>query len=315
MDTRSPLDGRALGLMVFICFLFSTQQVVLKGTADDIAPIMQIGFRSALAALLIGALMVKEGAALGPVLRVWRGGLVAGLLFALEFILLGEGLRHTSAAHAVIFLYSAPIFAALGLHWKLPSERLALLQWGGILLAFGGIAVAFLVPTAGVETTASLYGDALCLLAGLFWGTTTVVIRTTGLSNLPAKPTLLYQLLTAAVLLPLAGWVMGDAALAWTPQVMAGLAYQAVMVSFSAMLLWFWLLRHYLASRIGVLSFLTPMFGVLLGAVLLNETLELPFIIGAVMVTGGIVLVSGESLLRARRSPAAAVQPCPPKAS
>jgi drug/metabolite transporter (DMT)-like permease len=58
------------------------------------------------------------------------------------------------------------------------------------------------------------------------------------------------------------------------------------------------MLRHYLASRLGVLSFLTPLFGVLLGAVLLDETLELSFMIGSVLVVSGITLVSGESWIR-----------------
>ncbi|NLJ62845.1 MAG: EamA family transporter, partial [Alcaligenaceae bacterium] len=53
-----------------------------------------------------------------------------------------------------------------------------------------------------------------------------------------------------------------------------------------------WLLRHYLASRLGVLSFLTPLFAVILGVVLLGERVDAFFAIGAACVVLGIILVN-----------------------
>ena len=121
MDTRKALDSSAIALMLVLCLVWGLQQVVLKATAADIAPIMQIALRSGVAALLVGLVMVLRGermrlsdGTLGP-------GVVVGVLFGLEFLLVGEGLRHTSASHMVVFLYTAPIFAALGLHWRLAS--------------------------------------------------------------------------------------------------------------------------------------------------------------------------------------------------
>src|SRR3546814_11242674 len=89
--------------------------------------------------------------------------------------MVGEGLRHTTASHMVIFLYTAPMFAALGLHWKLPSERLKPLQWLGIAVAFGGIVVAFSGGT-GSATGSSLLGAGMGLWAVGLWG----AVRGTG---------------------------------------------------------------------------------------------------------------------------------------
>ena len=72
---------------------------------------------------------------------------------------------------------------------------------------------------------------------------------------------------------------------------------RTVIVSFLSFLVWFWLLRQYMASRLGVFSFLTPLFGILLGAWLLNEPIEPNFALGALLVLAGIVLVSGYSWL------------------
>jgi len=300
MDTRKALDSRATGVMLVLCVLWGLQQVVLKATAADIAPIMQIALRSGVSAVLVGLTMALRGERLRWGDGTWGPGLVVGLLFGLEFLLVGEGLRHTSASHMVVFLYTAPIFAALGLHWKLPSERLGPLQWLGIALAFGGLALAFFGRSAAPTPAYGnmLWGDVLGLLAGMSWGATTLVVRTTPLSRAPATQTLLYQLVCAFVLLLAAAFATGQARVHWTPQVWASLAFHSLVVSFASFLAWFWLLRHYLASRLGVFSFMTPLFGMVLGAWLLSEPIEASFLAGALPVLLGIVLVSGAGWIK-----------------
>lgn len=299
MHTRRSLDATAVGLMLLLCFVWGLQQVVLKATAADIAPVFQIALRSGAAAVLVAALMRWQRQPMSFSDGTLRPGVWAGLLFGLEFWLVGEGLRHTSAAHMVVFLYTAPMFAALGLHWRLPAERLAPLQWLGILLAFGGIAVAFLGRSQGSGAAAGhvLWGDFLGLMAGMAWGGTTVVIRCSALSQAPATQTLLYQLLGAFGLLTAVSVFTGQAHFQPTPVVWASLAFHALVVSFASFLAWFWLLRRYLASRLGVFSFLTPLFGLLLGAWLLNEAIEPSFLVGVGPVLLGIVLVSGHGWL------------------
>lgn len=295
MDTRKSLDRTAVGLMLMLCLIWALQQIVLKHTAADITPMFQIALRSGVAAALLALLMRSRGERMSFTDGTAWPGVIAGTLFALEFCLVGEGLRHTSAAHMVVFLYTAPIFAALGLHFYLPTERLAPLQWLGIALAFSGLAIAFFgrQQTAAPAPGNILWGDFLGLMAGAFWGATTVVIRTTRLSQAPASQTLMYQLLGGFGLLSLFSLVTDQAHFNPTPTVWASLAFHSIVVAFVSFLLWFWLLRQYMASRLGVFSFLTPLFGILLGAWLLDERVEPSFLMGSIPVLLGIVLVSG----------------------
>jgi drug/metabolite transporter (DMT)-like permease len=299
MDSRQALDTRAIGLMMVLCAIWGMQQVVLKATAADISPIMQIGLRSGFAALLVGVLMAWRGERMDRGDGTLRPGVVVGLLFGLEFLLVAEGLRHTSASHMVVFLYTAPVFAALGLHWKLPAERLGPLQWLGVALAFSGIAFAFLGRSSPASATSStlasnvLWGDFLGLLAGIAWAATTVVVRSSALSKAPATQTLLYQLFGAFLLLLAGSFATGQAHVNLTRQVWASLVFHSLIASFASFLVWFWLLRTYLATRLGVFSFLTPLFGIVFGAWLLSEPIEMRFLLGAVPVLIGIVLVSG----------------------
>lgn len=305
MDTRQALDTRAIGLMLVLCLIWSGQQIVLKATAHDAAPMLQIGLRSGIAAVLVWLWMRWRGEHIQWSDGSWRPGLWVGALFALEFVMVGEGLRHTSAAHMVVLLYTAPIWAALGLHIKLPQERLAPLQWLGIALAFAGIAVAFLWRSSGGNTGTStgkvLWGDALALLAGMAWGATTVAIRTTRLSALPAAQTLLYQLVVGCVVLVAVAIGSGQGHINPTPAFWASMAFNALPMAFASLLTWFWLLRTYMASQLGVLTFLTPIFGVILGAWLLHEPIEPGFVIGALIALAGVMIVSGYGWIAGRR--------------
>ncbi len=300
MDHRKPLYGQAMGLMVVLCLIWGLQQVVLKAATADITPLLQIALRSGVAMMLVGTLMRWRGERMPW--QHWRPGLLVGSLFALEFLLVGEGLRFTSASHMVVFLYTAPIFVAFGLHWKLPAERLAPLQWLGIALAFGGVVVTFWGRGDGGaahdDLDRILFGDLLGLLGGAAWGATTVAVRLSSLSRIPATQALQYQLLGGFVLLMLAAAGLGQLHFEPTPLAWGSLLFQSLVVSFASYLTWFWLMRHYLASRLGVFAFLTPLFGVAFGVGLLDEPLEANFLIGALLVCAGIVLVSGHGWLK-----------------
>ena len=78
----------------------------------------------------------------------------------------------------------------------------------------------------------------------------------------------------------------------------ASVLFQGVIVSSFSYFAWFWLMRRYLASQLAVLSFMTPLFGVLFGVLILDEPLTAGFLIGTALVLAGISLVSGADWLR-----------------
>ncbi|ETF03704.1 membrane protein [Advenella kashmirensis W13003] len=310
MEQRKAIDGKASGLMLLTCAIWGLQQAVLKGAAPDVSPVFQIALRSGISAVMVFALIYARGDRICLSDGTWKPGIAAGLLFALEFLLVGAGLRYTTASHMVIFLYTAPVFAALGLLWKLPDERLALTQWLGIGVAFAGIVVTFTGNNGSGAPDGSnpLLGDLLGLGAAIAWGATTVVIRTTRLSNSPSTHTLLYQLIGGFVVLLTAAILMDQTYFHPTPRAFAAMTFQIFVVSFGSLLLWFWLLRQYLASRLGVLSFLTPLFGIAFGVLLLDEPLEPNFVAGSLLVLLGILLVGGygwiQQIMVRRQNPA-----------
>lgn len=302
MDSRKDIDGLAIGLVTITSLIWGIQQVFIKAVATDMSPVLQIALRSGIAALLLVIVMIIRKEKLFS-RDTWKPGLLAGALFALEFFFVGEGLRYTTASHMVVFLYSTPIFVALMLHFKIASERLKPLQWLGIITAFLGIALAFLwrdVQEITPEGANMVKGDILAICAAILWALTTVLIRSSNLARAPATQTLLYQLIVCFLGVFIAAVIMGQTEYTLTPSVVGNLAFQGIVVSFGSLLLWFWLLRQYSASQIGVFTFMTPLFGVLFSVWLLDEPLEEGFIFGAIMVMTGIFIVSSHNKIQQR---------------
>ncbi|MEH6641134.1 DMT family transporter [Vreelandella glaciei] len=288
---RRSVDTTAASLMLLFCLVLGFQQVAIKGVAEDISPIVQIALRSAIAGCLVGLLAYYRGIRWQDIGRHWAPGLLVGFGFAAEFAFVAWGLTYTLASHMSVFLYTAPIFAALGLHLWVPGEQLSTRQWWGVGLAFVGMVIA--MAPSGTYGIDIIIGDALGLLAGLSWAATTIVIRRTSLSEAPAELTLSYQLsITALLLLPFAALSGQLLSAKFTSIAVASLGFQALIISFAALMLWFTLLRRYRASQLGVFSFLGPLFGVLFGTLLLNEPLSINFLLGGGVILVGIILVT-----------------------
>ncbi len=289
---RKPLDAFAFGLMTGLCFLWGFQQVAIKVIGSDVSLVMQAAIRSIIATCLVFAwarlrrvpLFERDGALLPA--------LVAGAMFAGEFAFIYAGLGYTTASRMVVFVYLTPCLTALLLPVFVPSERLHARQWAGVLLAFGGIIAAFSqgFSAAGGGT---LRGDLYGIIAAIFWASTIVVMRATKLARIPATRTLFYQLAVSAAVLPLVSIAIGEPGVVRvTPLAIASLAFQGAVVAFASYLAWFWLLRTYLAARLATFTFMTPLFGVALGAALLGDPITPAFLAAALAVAGGIVLVN-----------------------
>jgi drug/metabolite transporter (DMT)-like permease len=286
-----PLPPVAVATMLLLCLSWGLNMVAVKLGNAGIPPVLQAGARSLVAAVLVALWCRWRGVSLAG----WRGdalwpGLFAGLLFGLEFLMIFIGMQHTSAARGVLFLYSAPFFVAAGAHWLLPDDRLTPARGIGLLLAFGGLLLAFGDKALG---QASLLGDLLLLTAGLFWGATTVLVKASALRRSVPALVLKYQLVVSAVLLLPASLLFGEA---WTfnptPAVVAAFAYQAIGIAFVSYTAWFWLVGRFSASRLSAFSFLTPIFGVLAGALLLGEALSPLLLAAMLLVAIGLWLVN-----------------------
>ena len=291
---KAHLDPLAVACLVGCCFLWGLNQVAAKAALPEVPALQQAAIRSAGGAVLVWLWAMWRGLPLIERDGTLPGGLLAGTLFALEFACIFLGLQFTTASRMVVFIYLSPFVVALGMPFIARSERLSIQQLLGLVAAFAGVAWAFSEgfskPAAGDR---QWVGDALGVSAGVLWGATTLAIRGSKLTAAGAEKTLLYQLAISGAMLGVASMAKGApwphdlSMLAWS-----SLAFQIVVVSFASYLLWFWLMRHYPATRIASFTLLTPVFGLVMGSVLLDEHITGRLIVALIAVAAGIVVVN-----------------------
>jgi drug/metabolite transporter (DMT)-like permease len=289
-----PLSPGAVAWMLMLCLSWGFNQIAVKLTLPDVPPMLQAMIRSAgalpvllLIARLRGVRMFERDGTLGA-------GLFAGLLFGLEFVLLFHGLKLTSASRAVVFLYTAPFFVALG-SYQFLGERLRASQWSGLGLSFAGVALAIGVPQADVDAKV-LLGDLLAVGGGAMWAATTLVVKATPLLRAPPEKALGYQVAVSVPILGFAAWIWGETLTRVPgPLALSLMAYQAIWVVGLTFLIWFALVRTYSASKLSAFTFITPLFGVVASYFIMHDTLTPVFGAAALLVIAGLYLVNRPS--------------------
>ena len=287
-----PLDPLAIALTVALCLIWGFNQVAVKLAIHDIPPLIQCVIRSVVATVLVLAWTQFRGIPLFKRDGTLLAGIIAGVLFALEFLLIYRGLLYTTATRAVLFLYTAPFLVVLGARWLVKGDHFHLMQWFGMALSFAGIVIAFGLPTPAADPHQML-GDVMMVGAAVAWAATTLVIKVSRLNQVSSEKTMLYQLVVSVPLLAAGVLVFGEHIDAMPSAVALGaLAYQAVWVVCVTYMAWFALIVRYSASRLSSFTFLTPLFGVVAGHMVLNEPLSPPFALAVALVAIGLVLVN-----------------------
>jgi drug/metabolite transporter (DMT)-like permease len=289
--TSRPIDTIGALIMLAVTLSWGLNQVSIKLALPEIPPIVQATVRSTGALAIVLLFARWRGVSLGLRDGTLAGGLLAGVLFGLEFLLIFPGLQLTTASRATLFIYTAPFFVALG-STVLLGERLRAVQWLGLVCSFAGLVVAFGVPDASGSRT-QLIGDLMMVSAGAAWGATTLVIKGSRLRTAPAEKVLAYQLAVSVPMLaagvPLMGERMSampsDWALGW-------LAYQTFWVVSITYAVWFALVQRYSASRLSAFTFLTPLFGVASGHFVLGEPISWAFGAAVALVIAGLILIN-----------------------
>ena len=290
--TTRPLDAMAIAIVVLLCLSWGFNHVAVKLALHDVPPMLQATIRSIVATILVAGWCAGRRVPLFRRDGTLIAGIIVGLMFGLEFILIYQGLVYTTATRAAVFLYLAPFIVVIGSRIFLPADRFRPSQWLGLGLSFIGMIVAFGLPTPALDPRQTL-GDLMMIVAAFFWAGTTLIIKASRLNGTSPEKVMLYQLLVSAPMMALCAWFAGERITHWPDsQALGWMAYQAVWVVSVTFVIWFALIKKYSASRVSAFTFLTPLFGVAAGHFVLGEPLTPAFLAAVAFVAAGLVLVN-----------------------
>ena len=288
---KSHLDAVAVSTLIVCCFVWGLNQVAVKVANDGLQPVFQAGLRSLLGGVLVFGWCRVRRIPLFERDGTMAAGLIAGVLFAAEFIFGFIGLDFTTVSRGIVFFYTMPLIVALGAHVFIPGERLTLAKTAGLVAAFAGVVIVA-ADRLSLPSPRALIGDALCFGGAVAWAATTLVIKRTRLATASAEKVLVYQLAVSTVVLFAVAPFYGPFVRSFDGLAAAALAYQVVFVVGGSYLAWFWLLGRYPASQLSSFTFLTPIFAVALGWLLLRDPVSPWLFLALALVAFGIYLAN-----------------------
>jgi len=292
MDRKDHIDTfGAVSLIAFALFL-AFNQVVIKVVNEGLQPVFFAGLRSAGSVLVVWCWMRFRGLSLVFTRQTAPWGMLIGVFFAAEFIGLFTALDLTTVTRTSVIFYSMPVWLTLAAHFLIPGERLSGIKALGLALAFGGVAWAIIDRGAGAAGRASWLGDLAALAAAFGWAAVALIVRVSPLRTIRPEMQNFWQLLVSAPILLAAAPLFGPLIRDLQPIHLWGLAFQIVLVAAAGFLFWIWLLSIYPASSVASFSFLSPIFGIFLGWLLLGEHAGLSIFAAGGLVAVGILLIN-----------------------
>ncbi len=290
MDRKTHMDAFGAGSLIAFALLLAFNQVVVKVANAGLQPAFFAGLRSVGAVVCVGLWLWWRGIPLRFPNGALVAGIIAGVCFAAEFLFLFIALDLTTVARSGIMFYSMPLWMAVIAHFVLPDDRVTPTKALGLLLALAGVAVALLGRGAGSE--GSLWGDLAGIGGAIGWAVTALMAKASPLRHARPEVQLWIQVLVSGPILILAAPLFGPLIRDLEPIHLWALAFQIVVVVSAGFIFWLWLLSIYPASGVASFSFLSPVFSVLLGWLVLGEEIRPVIVVALVLVAAGILLIN-----------------------
>lgn len=287
---KDRLDGTGAAALLAVTLLFAINQVIVVEVNRGLQPVFFAGLRSVLAVGFVWAWLWSQGRPPQFRRQDVLPALLMGTIFAAEFLCLFVALDLTALGRASVIFYTMPFWLAIMAHFGLPGEGITRIKAAGLVLAFGGTAIAILSRQPG--SGGSLIGDLMALGGAITWAGTAFMARKSSLREIGAEMQLLWMVLVSGPVLLIASLWFGPLVRDLTAYHILGLIFQSSVVVGGGFIAWLWLLSAYPAATVASFSFLTPIFSIGLGVLLYGEEVTVPLLTAAALVGAGIVLIN-----------------------
>ena len=289
---KDSLDTFGAVALVAVAALLAFNQVIVVWVNQGLQPVFFAGLRSVLAAGFVALWLWWQGRPVAFAPGTALAGMLIGAMFSAEFLCLFLALDRTAVSRAALIFYSMPVWLALLAHFFLPAERLTPIRGLGLLLAFGGTAIAILDRSHAASGKASLLGDFLALGGAFGWAATAFLTKVSAMKRVGPEMQLFWMVaVSGPLLLAISPW-FGPLIRDLQPIHLFWLVFTSGVVVAGGFIVWLWLLSVYPASTVASFSFLTPVLSLCLGWLVLKEPVGPGIIVAALLVAVGIVLVN-----------------------
>jgi drug/metabolite transporter (DMT)-like permease len=290
---NDQLTGVGTALTLMTAILWGGNSVAIKMALAGVPPIYLAGLRFLLGGLfvivwaLISRTQVRlEAGELRKILRLI-------LLFVTQIYFLNAGTYYTLAGRSTVLISAYPFFTTLFAHIYIKGDRASTSRFLGMALSFSAVIVVF-TESFATNQMDYLLGDGLVLASACLLGARQIYTKRLAQDISPSKLLVWQSFLSLPIFFGASLLLEHDQPVNLTTAVTAGIFYQGIVIAGFCFLIMTSLLRKFQASRVGAFGFVTPIFGVILSSVLLDEPISIG-LVGSVLLVGVGILIANRS--------------------
>ena len=301
------MSGRHAGLLAALASVWGGSYLLIKYALQDVEPGVIVFARTALAAVVLYAIIRARGGAARAALadgrrRPWMALWLGLVAVAAPFTLISFGELEVPSGLTAVLIAPTSLFVALFALGLDRSQGIDGRQAAGLVVGLGG--VALLVGVESVQSSGQLLGALAMLGATACYGLATFTVRG-AYGDVPTITSSFFSVTAAALLTAPLGLATLPAEMPGA-RAIASVVVLGVLGTAAAFVVYYKLIAEIGGARAGLVSYLTPPIALFYGALLLDEEITLAALAGLALILGGVFLASS-----GRSAPAPVAQPLP----
>ncbi|MCX7565364.1 DMT family transporter [Sulfitobacter sp. F26169L] len=300
--TQRTISPQAWGLLALLATLWGGSFLSIRIALDEIPPLTAVAHRVGWAAVVLWVYVIARGIPLPRGRQVWIAFAGMGLLNnALPFSLMTWGQLYIPTGLTSIFNATAAIFGVLVAAMLLSDERLTTRKAVGVSVGFAGVVIAIGADSLRHFDVTSL--AQLAVLGGTLSYAFAGVWARKRLTGLPPQVAAAGMLTAATcIMVPMAWYFEGPIRLDLQPRTMLAVGYYALLATALAYLLYYRVLQLAGSGNLMLVTLMIAPIAIILGALVLDETLTHSAYAGFALLALGLVIIDGRAIDRLRRA-------------
>ncbi|HUN64602.1 MAG TPA: EamA family transporter [Bacteroidota bacterium] len=301
-NTVRPTAKITAGFIV-ISLIWGSTWLAIKIGLDSVPPFYGAAIRFTVGSVILALLVLfrKERLSFDRGALAMYGTL--GILsFGVPFALVYWSEQYIPSGLASVLFAAYPFVVAIGSHLLLAGERLTVYKSAGVLLGFTGVLAIFWSDLS--LGSAGVGGMIAILISTFLQGTSLVIVKRWNRGLSPTVLTLGGMLVGVIILYAIAGVAERVADIRLDPKGICSILYLGSFGTVMTFVVYYWLLTHVEAVYLSLVSFVTPVLAVILGALVLGESFSSRVVLGAGLILAGIAVTNAHDLLTVVRTAA-----------
>ena len=285
---RKNLSIKSASLDLLLSFLWGGHPTALKIAIPYAPPIRQGWMRFVVSGIVIFFWARYKKISLYPARKEIKPLLQLGILFSVQLLFLNIGISKTSVSSSVILNSTYPIWVITLGHFFIKEDNFTILKLFGVSIAYLGIIITYFDSLGNPDF---ILGNSFCLASGFLLGVRTIFLAKSSESIAPMKLLMAQAFFGSVFFIILSAFFESDPYV-FSIILLLSVLYQGAIVAGFNFIVNIWLLKNYKPSQVTVIHLSQPIFGILIGFIVLGEN------IGPFVLLGAVLVILGSGLVR-----------------